>query len=323
MLTQTDSNMGKKLSATVVNSNIAVSKCISSFVGLAIGDALGATVEFMTANEIKSRYGVHNKIIGGGWLRLPPGKVTDDTSMSLALGQTIIETQRINPYDIAHSFSHWLKSKPVDVGYTIRRGIQHFRSTNNPCSPETDDAAGNGACMRSLPIAIAMLNRYQNEVEKAVSYQNHVTHNNALSDAATCCVIKMIQMAILGKDLGALFDGPVVDLINDYPEFNFHTSAVTNPSGYIVDTIRAVFQSLSTTDSFEACLVDVVNRGGDADTTGAIAGMIAGSIYELNEIPQDWINSLDQKVLQKCEYQATKLYELRPNIHLSETNPLI
>ena len=65
-------------------------RAMAAFLGFAIGDALGATVEFMTKGEIAAQYGVHREIVGGGWLRLKPGQVTDDTQMALALGRSII-----------------------------------------------------------------------------------------------------------------------------------------------------------------------------------------------------------------------------------------
>ena len=299
------------------------SGCMAAYIGLAIGDALGATVEFMTASEIKHEYGEHRDITGGGWLKLKPGNVTDDTSMSFAMGNTIIDNQRINPYDIAHSFSLWMKSKPVDIGNTVRRGIQNFRVTNDPEAPASEYAAGNGACMRCLPIAIASLGMSRSYVIRANIHQAHITHSNKLSDAGTQCVIDMIQMALRGETLADLFAGPVADLVNIHPEFDFRNKVVTNPSGYIVETLQAVFQALSATSSFEECIVNVVNRGGDADTTGAIAGMIAGSVYGLNEIPARWLESLDPDVLQECKRQANSLYELRDNIHISDSNPLI
>jgi ADP-ribosyl-[dinitrogen reductase] hydrolase len=299
------------------------SKSVAAYLGLAIGDALGATVEFMTANEINHQYGVHRNIIGGGWLRLPAGKVTDDTSMSLALGETIIQTHRINPYDIAHAFSAWLRSKPIDIGNTVRQGIHYFRTTNDPSAPENENAAGNGACMRCLPIAISTLDKPYAEVIQANLYQSHVTHNNHLSDAGTQCIIDMVQLALQGEELSALFSGPVARLINKFIEFDFYSHTVTNPSGYIVDTLQAVFQSLSSTDNFEDCLIDIVNRGGDADTTGAIAGMIAGGLYGVSNIPERWLKKLDPDIALQCESQAKDLYELRKIIHSSDSNPLI
>ncbi|NIN37143.1 MAG: ADP-ribosyl-[dinitrogen reductase] hydrolase, partial [Gammaproteobacteria bacterium] len=71
-----------------------VNRARAAYLGLAIGDALGATTEFMTPGEIRAKYKVHHKIIGGGWLYLKPGQVTDDTEMSLALGKAVLMAGR-------------------------------------------------------------------------------------------------------------------------------------------------------------------------------------------------------------------------------------
>jgi ADP-ribosyl-[dinitrogen reductase] hydrolase len=83
-----------------------------------------------------------------------------------------------------------------------------------------------------------------------------------------------------------------------------------NPTGYIVDTMIAVLQAFIDTDSFRDCLVDVVNRGGDADTTGAIAGMIAGAYYGLHAVPREWLAALDPRVRDACRDQALALMEM-------------
>ena len=86
-----------------------------------------------------------------------------------------------------------------------------------------------------------------------------------------------------------------------------------NPGGYIVETLRAVFQSLFATDCFESALVDVVNRGGDADTTGAIVGMIAGALYGLESIPRRWHAALERATADACRDQALRLLSLSPH----------
>src|ERR1039458_9652289 len=92
-----------------------MSRARGSFIGLAIGDALGAPVEFMTAGEINAKYGVLKEIIGGGWLRLKPGQVTDDTEMALCIARAVVTTGGWSLSGIADNFSAWLKGKPVDV----------------------------------------------------------------------------------------------------------------------------------------------------------------------------------------------------------------
>jgi ADP-ribosyl-[dinitrogen reductase] hydrolase len=78
--------------------------------------------------------------------------------------------------------------------------------------------------------------------------------------------------------------------------------------------MHAVLQGLFATDNFEDCLIDVVNRGGDADTTGAIVGMLAGARYGYEAIPKRWLRALDEITRQLCEKQAEALAELSGNI---------
>ncbi len=282
----------------------------AAYLGLAIGDALGATVEFMTPREIQHHHGIHREICGGGWLKLKPGQVTDDTTMSLALGEAIIASGGIDPHAIATAFDNWMRAKPVDIGNTVRRGLLHFRRTGESSSPYSEHDAGNGACMRTLPIALLTLGQEEGAVMAALQVQAHVTHNNALSDAGTYCVVRMVQMAIEGADRGELLNGPVRELIKRFPEFAFRGRRNDNPSGFIVDTLRVVFEALFDSDDFEGCLVETVNRGGDADTTGAIAGMIAGALYGREAIPERWLRAMDGTVLEACLAQAEGLRAL-------------
>ena len=99
----------------------------AAYLGLALGDALGATVEFMTPREIQSRYGVHREIRGGGWLNIKPGQVTDDTTMALALGRAILaDGGEVRALSCARAFDDWMRSKPVDIGNTVRRNLVAF-----------------------------------------------------------------------------------------------------------------------------------------------------------------------------------------------------
>ena len=137
--------------------------------------------------------------------------------------------------------------------------------------------------------------------------QAHVTHNNPLSDAATECLALMVQDALHGADKDRLLHQHVIPLTGQHPEFEFRSAPRSNPSGYVVETLQAVFQAFFDTDDFETCLIDVVNRGGDADTTGAIAGMLAGALYGQDALPKAWLNTLDSDISQACEAQARDL----------------
>lgn len=284
------------------------SRAIAAYLGLAIGDALGSTVEFMTPREIKAQYGTHDQMIGGGWLHLQPGQVTDDTTMSLALGASIIEQGKVDARAAALAFDAWMRAKPVDIGNTVRRNLLQFRKTGNPEAPYSDHDAGNGAAMRVLPVALATLGQAEEAVRAACRAQAHVTHHCALSDAACECLVFMVQDALRGADKNELLHKHAHPLVAHHPEFRFRAVKQSqNPGGYVADTLQAVFQSFFDTDDFHDCLIDVVNRGGDADTTGAIAGMLAGAASGMKALPNEWLKSLDKNIQSLCTSQAIAL----------------
>jgi ADP-ribosyl-[dinitrogen reductase] hydrolase len=287
---------------------------IAAYLGLAIGDALGATVEFMIPAEIRHEYGVHTTMSGGGWLKLKAGDITDDTEMSLALGNAILAAGKVDLTSVAEAFSEWMRGKPKDIGNTVRRGIVQFRRTGQITMPESEHDAGNGACMRCLPVALVTLHSSWTEVQTAARLQAHTTHNNPVSDAGTECIIHMVQAAILGEPRSEL-ELLARELVMRYPVFEYRKTRRDNPSGYIVDTLQAVFQALFSTDNFEAALVEIVNRGGDADTTGAILGMVAGPLYGLDNIPTRWLERLNPNIRSQCTQQARALYQLAQQGH--------
>jgi len=120
----------------------------------------------------------------------------------------------------------------------------------------------------------------------------------------------MVHAGILGADRFALH-GIARELVAEYGSFRFNDYR-GNAGAYVVDTLQTVFHYLFTTAGFEECLIGVVNQGGDADTTGAIAGMIAGAFYGLDEIPSPWLKRLDRKVRTEVEDQALRLVQLSP-----------
>jgi ADP-ribosyl-[dinitrogen reductase] hydrolase len=290
-----------------------ISRAEAAYLGLALGDALGATVEFMTPREIRDKFGVHKEICGGGWLRLRPGSVTDDTTMSLSLGEAILaDGGRVEPLSCARAFDGWMRAKPVDIGNTVRRNLVAFRRSGEPVAPPSEHDAGNGAAMRVLPVALATLGHDESTVRAAVRAQSHVTHNNQDSDAAAEFLVLAVQEGLRGGKLRGVYRRGIQPFVERHPAFTHRTRRRENPSGWVIETIQAVLQSLLATDSFENCLIDVVNRGGDADTTGAIAGMLAGAIYGREALPARWLKALDPKMREACATQARRLIELRP-----------
>ncbi len=290
-------------------------RATGAYLGLAIGDALGATVEFTTPREIRARFaaegGVHRHIIGGGWLKLPAGQVTDDTTMSLALGEALLEGGRSGrPLDtrlIAEAFVRWWRGRPVDCGNTCRRGIQRFLHDGSLQGPPSDGDGGNGAAMRNLPVVLATLG---DEVAfmRASLAQARITHHHPLSDGATVGLGRILRALLLGQGY-AEARRQCDELVTRHPPFRFQPYP-GRASAYVVDTVQTVLHAFTSHDGFEAAMLAAVNQGEDADTTGALVGMLAGAHCGAHALPRHWLRQLAPAVAHSVTDQASALLAL-------------
>jgi ADP-ribosyl-[dinitrogen reductase] hydrolase len=279
-------------------------RALAAFLGFAVGDALGATVEFMTKGEIAAQYGVHRKIVGGGWLRLAAGKVTDDTEMALALGRSLVRRGELDVRDVCEEFAAWLKAVPMDVGNTCRRGIRRYITQGTVEGPYFEGDAGNGAAMRILPVALTTFGH----PERAASWslaQCHITHHHPLSDDASLTLVQMLHGLLSGGGHRAARE--IADALTVRQRVFRFEPYHGGSSGYVVDTMQTVLHFYFSTDSFADCVIRTVNQGGDADTTGALAAMLAGATYGLAAIPTAWLGKLDRTVAMEIREQVPKL----------------
>jgi ADP-ribosyl-[dinitrogen reductase] hydrolase len=138
--------------------------------------------------------------------------------------------------------------------------------------------------------------------------QGRLTHHHPLSDAGSVLVGRLLHAACLGRSLRrlrALAD----EAIAAQPKLRFEPYD-GQASGYVAETLRTVLHFLFTTRSFEECVVGVVNQGGDADTSGAIAGAIAGAYYGPDELPRRWLKRLDRRLVEEIGALSERLVEL-------------
>jgi len=279
-------------------------RALGAYLGFALGDALGATVEFMTPGEIHRRYGTHQNIVGGGWLKLPRGSVTDDTTMSLALGDAIAGHPEWDLRAVADAFVAWIRARPVDCGNTCRRGIQRYLGDGSLAGPPNDGDAGNGALMRNLPVVLAALSD-DATFERWTIEQCRITHHHPLSDAATLALGNIVRSLLKGEGVDAQ-RAIARSLISAHPVFRFEPYP-GRASGYVVDTVQTVLYHFFAESDFEACLIAAVNRGDDADTNGALLGMLAGARCGAHELPERWLRVLDPAVQQRIRNQTSVL----------------
>jgi ADP-ribosyl-[dinitrogen reductase] hydrolase len=192
--------------------------------------------------------GVHRHIIGGGWLKLAPGQVTDDTTMSLALGQALLDGQRLGrPFDtvlIAEAFLAWWRGRPVDCGNTCRRGILRYRHDGSLSGPVNDADGGNGALMRNLPVALATLGD-DALFDRMALAQARITHHHPLSDAAVLGIGHLLRGLLAGADPDR--QRAAVDAwVAAHPGFRF-SPYPGRAGGYVVDTVQTVLHSFTRT----------------------------------------------------------------------------
>jgi ADP-ribosyl-[dinitrogen reductase] hydrolase len=292
---------------------------LGAYLGFAIGDALGATVEFMRPREIAQQYGVHRDMVGGGWLKLPVGQVTDDTTMSLALGDALLAggiaalqsfvstSDETLVRSIGDSYVRWLKGKPVDCGNTCRRGIQRYLREGTLEGLYNPGDGGNGALMRTLPSALATLGD-DAAFAKLSMAQARLTHHHPFSDSATVGLGQLLRLLLQGTDHAASQQW-IAQWVDANAVFRF-TPYKDRATAYVVDTVQTVLHYFTLHEGFEAAMIATVNQGDDADTTGALVGMLAGARCGAAQLPRRWLERLQPATVQAITVQTRGLLDL-------------
>jgi ADP-ribosyl-[dinitrogen reductase] hydrolase len=204
--------------------------------------------------------------------------------------------------NIADKFVDWYNNDPVDIGKTCRAGIHRYIRSGELVRAASHDQAGNGGVMRELPLILLYGNDRESMLDTVVS-QSRLTHNNQESDLGCRCYAELVAAALSGSSKDDLWK-----IADDYPPFS--PMKFDGKSGaYIVDTLRTVLHYFFATESFEDCIVEVVNNGQDADTCGALAGGLAGAFYRADPyaIPARWLDALDQDVHNELVQLADQL----------------
>ncbi len=298
------------------------SRYTGSLLGLACGDAVGTTVEF----KARGTFEPVTDMVGGGPFGLAPGEWTDDTSMALCLAESLLEKQGFDAKDQIERYVRWwregyLSSKEFtfDIGNTVRLALMRFEETGDPFSgSEHPRSAGNGSIMRLAPVPIF----YANSMKDVIHYsaQSSLT-THATAEAVDACKLfgVMIAMALHGQSREEILFGthqyldwetlsPKIRQIasGDYREKSEHE---IRGSGYVVESLEAALWTFLNSETYPQTVLMAVNLGNDADTTGAIAGQLAGAFYGVASIPQDWLRKL--KYTEKIEEYAIRLYKNR------------
>ncbi|MBN1382693.1 MAG: ADP-ribosylglycohydrolase family protein [Deltaproteobacteria bacterium] len=288
-----------------------ISRYRGCLLGLAVGDALGTTLEFKPPGSFKPI----TDIIGGGPFNLKPGQWTDDTSMALCLAESLITCKGFDPKDQMERYCRWWKEGHLssagtcfDIGNTTRTALAAFLKTGNPFSgPTSPHAAGNGALMRLAPVSLFFADNPEEAIEKS-GESSRTTHGATTSINACRYFGALICGVVHGEDKDTLLTdhyGPVPGYWQEHPltqeiaeiaagSFKRKNPPAIRGTGFVVQSLEAALWAFHHSNTFEEGCLMAVNLGDDADTTGAIYGQIAGVFYGEAGIPRKWLTKITQ-----------------------------
>ena len=297
-------------------------KVKSLLYGHAIGDALGLPVEFAARDELAKDPVVDMR--GFGTFEMRPGTWSDDTSMTLALMESISRIGKCDYADIMTNFLHWVEDDEFsydgtfDVGAGTFAAIKKFSKGTLPllCGGRDESSNGNGSLMRISPMIFYLDDKFHDEIltDRVMTIIHNVsslTHAHNRSKIA-CGIYVLIGIEILhGSDLKTAIKTGIqkadeyysskedykqemqdkfADILRD--DFADFPEDEIKSDGYVVHSLEAALWCLLNTTDYKSCVLKAVNLGGDTDTIGAIAGGLAGLAYGFDSIPSEWVETL-------------------------------
>ena len=271
-------------------------RALGAFLGLAVGDAVGTTLEFCDRNTQQRL----EDMVGGGPFDLPVGAWTDDTAMALALADSLAESKTLDCRDLMDRFVKWWRDGEYsctgncfDIGNTTRQALARYLRTGDPVAGSTDPwSAGNGSLMRLAPVALRFWHDRPRLIAAATD-QSRTTHGAEEAVDACRAFGELLADAIAGSPFSDVlaprrFTGAaaIAQVIAD--SWRGRTRDTIRSSGYVVHTLEAAIWSVARTGDFRGAVLLAANLADDADTVAAVAGQLAGALYGLNGIPDHW-----------------------------------
>ena len=295
-------------------------KVKDGIIGFIVGDALGVPVEFTSKSNLEKNPVVDMR--GNGTYNQPKGTWSDDSSMTIATMESIVNKKGIDYEDIMNEFCQWRYNNKYtnsedgrfDIGITTGEALSNYKygisALESGCSGERDN--GNGSLMRVLPLAF--LKNIDYETIENISALTHAHKRSRIACVLYVEIAKsMIENDLTIKEHVELACDKIKEYYKDSEELMHFQKIFDNDlddiigKGYVIYTFECVVHSLLTTDNYKDAVLKAVNFGEDTDTNAAICGGLAGIYYGYDAIPIDWIESIAQidEVLSLCEkYEA-------------------
>ena len=278
-------------------------RALGALLGLAIGDAVGTTLEF-SDRDTKPRL---EDMTGGGPFNLPCGSWTDDTAMALALAESLAVSGKLDCRDLMDRFVGWWKQGEYsctgtcfDIGITTCNALARYLQTKDPMAGSNDpQTAGNGSLMRLAPVALRFWND-RLRLEETASMQSRTTHGAEQAVDACRAFAELLADAIGGSSRVDLlesrrFEGhPAIAGIVAGSWRGRRRSEIRS-SGYVAHTLEAAIWAVARTGNFRNAVLLAANLADDADTVAAVTGQLAGALYGLSGIPESWLRRVAWK----------------------------
>ncbi len=282
-----------------------------ALLGVAIGDALGMATEGLSREEIVATFGEVREFSPRATASfLQPGQWTDDTQLTIALAEAILEGRGFNPQITAKRFVDWLlREHPRFAGMTCLTACQRLASGVPWDRAGDPNGAGCGSAMRAAPIGLLYPDDFDSLYRAAV-IQSAITHRDPRAIAGSAAVAYGVARLLHGGSVEG-FASEVAKFVEPLsPEMAERISLVeklktsppesalsqTGTGGFVLETVPAAFYCfLSRPDDFEHAVVTAANAGGDTDSIGAIAGALSGAYNGASRIPQKFLKDLEAK----------------------------
>jgi ADP-ribosyl-[dinitrogen reductase] hydrolase len=273
-------------------------RLLGSFLGLAVGDAVGTTVEFRARDTFEPV----TDMVGKGPFNLPAGYFTDDTSMALCLAESLLEYPLLDRNDLLNRFSKWFREgvnsptgRCFDIGTTTRSAIVNWEVTGSVVNNTSVRDAGNGSIMRLAPAVI----KHHDDSDLAIAtaiMQGETTHGSVEACDSCDLLARVLLTAYVSNDKNAVLNIDAQDhwtasVKNILTTLDVSRDEVES-SGYVIHTLHAALWCFKNTDNFRDAILLATNLGGDADTVAAVTGQIAGAFYGMSGIPIIWLDKL-------------------------------
>lgn len=283
-----------------------------ALLGLAVGDALGASVKLKPLGSFTPI----TDMVGGGPFRLEPGQWTDDTAMALCLAASLVECQGFDLVDQMERYGRWYRhgymsatGSCFDIGDTVMRALHRFEAQGNPFAGEPGALfSDSGSLVRLAPVPLAFAHD-AHEAIRLAGVMSRTTHGAAEPVSACRYLAGLMVGALRCSSKEHLLDArysPMAELWDHHPlarrvaavadgSFKTRQPPEIRGTGYVVQALEAALWAFLSTGDFASGALAAVNLGDDADTTGAVYGQIAGAWYGIDGIPQPWVDRIAMK----------------------------